>query len=122
MVAIIILTIGLLTLLKPKVGTRGSLPTPTPVPGPAAERTDHSVPETNPAYLQKIAREPFWEKLPHWGKTYKIEYKDSDDKILITTINGTTTQITSYREEATTWLRQNGARLESLTIEYQTVE
>ena len=119
---IIIVIVGLSTLLRATTNIGNRILTPTPIPGPAAERTNHSVPETNPAYLQKIAQEPFWEKLPYWGEAYKIEYKDSDDKILITTLNGTTTQITSYRNDALTWLRQNGARLESLTIEYQTAK
>jgi hypothetical protein len=80
----------------------------------------------NPNYVEKLQKEPFWAKLPYWTDRYKIEYKDSADKLVITlfippTANGTESQFTQEAKTAALdWLRDNGAHVESLTIEFQT--
>ena len=74
--------------------------------------------EQNPKYIQEVREQPFWEKLPYYTSTFKIEYIDSYKKIVITTFPPErNTNI--YRQGALRWLRENGAKLETLTIEYQ---
>lgn len=91
--------------------------------GPAADFPDQPPPRTNPTYLQKIEEQPFWEMLPYYGETFLVEYKSSDEKIVITTIDpGRVSNreelILQYRQQARNWLTQNGAILNQLTIEY----
>ena len=87
---------------------------------------DHELSATiKPSYLEKIKEQPFWEILPYYDplKHFVIEYKDSDDKILITTFargqeENFQKDTLSYREEAREWLQTNGAKLNQLRIEY----
>lgn len=77
----------------------------------------------NPTYVQKIKQQPFWEELPYYTDHYKIVYKDSDDKLIITTfgrgqIDNYRNDSLKYRQEARDWLVENGAELEKLRIEY----
>lgn len=104
--------------LVPKSPSESNLPQTEEVP---------LIPTQNPEYLEKIKKEPFWDKLPYWSpqKTFVIEYKDSDDYILITTFakkgSSTFTQDTlKYRQEALSWLRANGlTSLSKILIKYQ---
>jgi len=89
----------------------GTTPTPT-IPPPY---------RVNPTFTEKIKREPFWTMLPYFGDTFKVEYKDSDDKIIITTLNGTAEQVRSYQTAAVNWLKTNGGPINRLTIEYKIV-
>lgn len=93
------------------------------------ELDKHLVPTIKPSYLQKIKEQPFWEMLPHYdpSKHFFIEYKDSDDKIVITTFGRGQVEFYQkdtlvYRQEALTWLQANGAKLNQLTIEYNPSE
>lgn len=75
-------------------------------------------PPPNPAYLEKIRREPFWEDLPYFSDNYKIEYTDSNDLFIITTfLPASNTEV--YKQDALTWLQENGADLNELTIEFR---
>lgn len=77
--------------------------------------------EQNPKYLEKIKREPFWDILPYWDpqRHFKIEYKDSDDYLLITLFAQDQSTTEQYREKARAWLRENGGIIEKLTIRYE---
>lgn len=129
---LLVVMISIFFLLQNRMSTSLSQnPTPTMFPTPKIKydeqykyhnHIDKPPPKPNPTYLQKIKDEPFWEMLPHWSNTYKIEYKDSADKIIITTINGTEAETNSYKESARNWLQTNGAKLNELSIEYQTVQ
>lgn len=118
---IVVIVIVLLQVFTQNPATKGPFPTPTRFPLHSEESIDYDEPPppgTNPAYLQKIEEQPFWEMLPYFTTSYKIEYKDSDNKIVITTISGTPEQIGEYRNSAVSWLRSNGARTDSLRFEY----
>ncbi len=116
---------------------RTEIPTPTGVPGkntpPVRKSTEtkaltEEVPlqaTPNPTYIQKVRQEPFWNMLPYYDAMnhYVIEYKDSDDKIVITTFGRGQEEnfqkdTLSYRQEARDWLQANGARLNQLSIIY----
>ena len=110
-----------------------SVPTPTPRPIRSAD-VIHSDEEPyaitpNPSYREKLTRERFWNELPHWTDRYKIEYRDSANVILIhlflpenvTNADKNSLQV-QYRDEALTWLRENGANIDSLTIQYRVYE
>lgn len=104
--------------LLPKSPAESNLPQTEEVP---------LIPTQNPEYLEKLKKEPFWDKLPYWSpqKTFVIEYKDSDDYILITTFakkeSPTFNQDTlHYRQEALSWLQANGLSSSSnVIIKYQ---
>jgi hypothetical protein len=104
--------------LIPKSPSESNLPQTEEVP---------LIPTQNPEYLEKLKKEPFWDKLPYWSpqKTFVIEYKDSDDYLLITTFakkdSPTFTQDTlRYRQEALSWLQTNGLTSSSkVVIKYQ---
>jgi hypothetical protein len=112
---------------------RDVVPSPTPIPEKKQQDTttdeEPLIPTPNPAYEAKIRQEPFWTLLPHWTDHYKVEYRDSADTILIhlflpdiaSNAEKNTLQV-QYRDEALTWLRTNGADINSLTIRYRIYE
>ncbi len=75
-------------------------------------------PSPNPAYLEKIRKQPFWEKLPYYSDNFKIDYVDSDKTIVITTFTPYA-KTKAYRSEALRWLRINGATISALKIRYE---
>lgn len=80
--------------------------------------TEPPPPSPNPAYLEKIKREPFWEKLPYYSDNFKIVYIDSDKTLVITTFEPIS-NTKAYRSEALRWLRINGATISALKIRYE---
>lgn len=94
---------------------------PVPLSAPTETVIDTDIhkppPSPNPTYIEKVRREPFWEKLPYFSQNYKIEYRDSSDTVIVTTfLPASKTEI--YKEEAILWLRSNGAKVDALKIEY----
>jgi hypothetical protein len=122
---IIVLSIIFLIIFRPKNSTStpvvpDALPTTT-VTDEVKKTADEIplIPTQSPEYLEKITREPFWEMLPYYQDTYKIEYFDSADKIVITTVRGTQNQTQIYQDAAKNWLEANGAVLNNLQLEYK---
>lgn len=133
LVLAILLTLGvilvsILAFISENPKPNKPIPTPTTSPTiqnpPLVDQGDidkELAPTQDPSYLEKIKNQRFWNLLPYWSpnRHFKIEYKDSADYILITIFTKDTSLTSSYQREASSWLIQNGANLEDLTIEYQ---
>jgi len=130
---LVILFVALINLsfLTEDTPVQQPIPTPTPAQreGPILTEEEPLIPTPNPTYETKIRQEPFWTRLPYWTERYKIEYRDSADVILIhlflpknaTNAEKNTLQ-TQYRDEALRWLKENGANLEKLDLQYRIYE
>ena len=70
------------------------------------------------AYQDRLRRMPFITKLPKTTTHYKIEITAVSDTIYLTTY-GPPSFREGYREEALSWIRQNGGNPASLTIQYK---
>lgn len=100
------------------------LPTTDPSGATQFDYHEHDQPEPNPEYLKLITEQPYRNMLPHYDETFLVEYKQSTDTIVVTTIDPGNVQyrtqlMNGYREQARAWLGKNGANLDELNIEYK---
>lgn len=128
-IVLIFLILLLISSLTGRDPSRTTVPqSPTPVQQKIDVHTDSDkplVPTQDPLYLEKIKAQPWREVVPYWTDHYKVDYRQSTNKIIIYTLaenSGNRTQYQQesvrYREEALQWLRSNGANLNEFTIEY----
>ncbi|MBI5045381.1 MAG: hypothetical protein HZC02_05660 [Candidatus Levybacteria bacterium] len=133
LVLAVLLTLGVILVAvlafiseKPESNKNTPIPTATPTTPPLPidqkDIDEDLAPTQNPSYIKKINEQKFWNLLPYWSpnKHFKIEYKDSKDYILVTIFTNDASLTSPFQKEATTWLTQNGAQLENLTIKYET--
>jgi len=74
--------------------------------------------QADQTYQDRKRRMPFITKLPYSTSRFKIEITAVSDTIYITTFGPPSFQ-SRNREEALTWLRQNGGNPDQLTIQYK---
>lgn len=122
---LVLILVGIIALLltnlvsrSPKLRSQQNVSHQSLPPGQDQIEKEPVKAEVNPTYTNKIEREPFWEMLPYYSLRFKIEYKDSADKIVITTMGE---EPQKQKDAALRWLEANGATIESLTIEYKSL-
>lgn len=105
-----------------------SLPTPTINQDDqiheSAEKESQPLESPNPTFTELLKTQPFWDMMPYYGQNFLVEYFQSGETIIITTVDpGDVPKraelMNQYRQEARDWLTDNGAILNELTIEYR---
>lgn len=71
------------------------------------------------AYQQRLRRLPFLAFLPYQTGRFLVNIAATTDAVTITTYGATRAEHLRYRDEAASWLRANGANMQTLPIRYE---